>query len=596
MAMQFIQDDDGPEGMGRVVDEETGLDRVVYDPELASQLRSGAAPTSEQQSVIDNAADSDTAATPDAPALDNPQLPGLPTLPGQAPAVSEQRAAQWAAAQAPRVVPTVRASGSPPPPPSAPQGTVLDRAVVKPGTAGFTYDKSAEEARGDDLADRTLEQSNRQAAADAILNEQQIEFEKQKNEGMKLESENRTKSERFQKELDDVVTKEINPNRIEENQGFFGSLLGLVGQTLGYLSTPDSGFGRLQSSLNRRTERDIELQKDQKNSMISNLTRKLGSSQQAENHYRAQVNGMVANMLETRMKRLGVANQYGDKIQELRDQAMSYNEAAKAASFGKPGEATYTFAQPKPVKSVFRSSDSESKELEGLLGPQWEKNYEAGMNAKVQPGENSATVSMAMPMIAEMDNDLATLDSLAAANGGTIPMRGVLNVPKSLIGPLSRMGYKSGMQAEEAQQLLTAYVLRKARSYGGAVTESDAKNAEEEFGKSSDGLRRGIKRMRDGVNNGVRSAIATNFRGNAQRVYDISLRAYGGSKGSPEASGDVPFVKETGKPKPDAPPKPEQGSPLGPGMPSASKVRKGLSSALDYFSNSPLSGLVGPSR
>jgi len=190
------------------------------------------------------------------------------------------------------------------------------------------------------------------------------------------------------------------------------------------------------------------------------------------------------------------------------------------------------YAQPKPMgPGKWAPTDQESQALSALLGPKWEESFEKGMNSKVVAGENGASVQQAIPMIHEMDQDIATLKSLAAANGGTIPTKGLIKVPEALRGVSARMGLKDGMAAEEANQLMHGYVLKKARSYGGAVTEPDFENASKEFGTSGDGFLRGVERMRGAVANGTRQALVTHFRGHAQPVLQIAMGAYAKAPG-----------------------------------------------------------------
>lgn len=190
------------------------------------------------------------------------------------------------------------------------------------------------------------------------------------------------------------------------------------------------------------------------------------------------------------------------------------------------------YAVPKPMgPGKWTPTDQESQALSALLGPKWEENFEKGMNSKVVAGENGASVQQAIPMIHEMDQDIATLKSLAAANGGTIPTKGLIKIPEALRGVSARMGLKDGMAAEEANQLMHGYVLKKARSYGGAVTAPDFENAEKEFGTTGDGFLRGIERMRGAVANGTRQALVTHFRGHAQPVLQIAMGAYAKAPG-----------------------------------------------------------------
>lgn len=535
MAMKFIQEPDAPEGMGRVVDPETGLDRVVYDPELARRLGGGAG-----------------AYQPEAPRelaptehlRDGDQL--------SPPEPAEPAANAWADAQRPRPAPIVRASGAPQPPPAPPDGTVLSKAKVEMGQPGYTYDKAAEEQRGADLLERTLELQRRADETDIIKREQQIELEKQKNDAATREEKAAARARRFEHELDTVVRTEINPDRIQQNQGFFGSLLGIIGKTLGYLSTPESGFGRLQADLDRRVQRDIEAQKDRRDSMISMLSKRLGSEQQAENHYRAQVNALTADIIENRLQRLGLANQYGDQIQALRDQALAYNQAARAASEGKPGSATYEFERPAPTGAApVRLSNPTTEKLKaiGITPEAWTK----GLGGKVMAGTNSPTIAQAGDTTKRIDQDIAMLEAIAAENGGKLPSKGVINIPESLVPTLSRLGYEPGMDAEKIGQILNGYVNQQARSYGGAITESDREAAKSETGESTQGTLFFLQRLRDKNNDAIRSALAQQFPGAGQQVFDLFLGETGGNEGVPKAAAK-PFAKrnapEEKKPEP----------------------------------------------
>lgn len=562
MAMQFIQDPNGPRGMGRVVDPESGLDRLVYDPSLAEEIEAGATPstaprniqsvTPDQQLMIDNAAEAPTRQSK--PVVEDPELTSsatatVPGIPGMPPPVTKQAAESWAAKQAPVIAPIVRASGAPMPPGPAPEGTVLSKAKIEMGTPGYTYDQAAEDERTNRNIDKMADLENRAAARDIILNEQQIELQKQKEDAERRQAEMAQKTQRYERELETVVKTEINQDRLEQNKGFFGSLLGLIGQTLGYLSTPDSGFGRLQAALDRRVQRDIDAQKEVKESQINMLTKKLGSAEQAENHYRAQVYATTANIMENRLNRLGVADQYADRIQALRDNALAYNEAAKAASFGKPGQATYEYERPKPTgpaAAPLNATEQQLKDL-GITREQYTK----GLSGKVLPGENSPTIAQAADTTKRIDSDLALLDSIAAANDGTLPTKGVINIPQFMVPKLAQLGYQPGMDAEQVTQILDGYINQQARSYGGAITESDRESAKKETGHSSDGMRFFLRRLRDKNNSGIRSALEQHFPGSGQKVFNLFLQGTSSNTGVAESS-PVPFEKQNVPPAPVA--------------------------------------------
>jgi hypothetical protein len=193
-----------------------------------------------------------------------------------------------------------------------------------------------------------------------------------------------------------------------------------------------------------------------------------------------------------------------------------------------------------------------TKEALALLGVTPEQ-YSEGMNKKLGTGDNAPTVNQTVTSIKQMDQDLQLLESIKQENGGTIPTRGVINIPAGLRNKLAQMGVESGMDAEEANQLITSYIIQKAKSYGGVITESDRESAELEFGKTGDGLVRGIKRMRTSANNGISQTIDTIFPGVGQEVLGISLRRAGQTEGVAELKGVEDFEVVSGKAKEEGP-------------------------------------------
>jgi hypothetical protein len=459
------------------------------------------------------------------------------------PRVTEAAADEWSAAQSPTPV-SVRASGAPPPPPAPPGGTVLSKAKVSPGTPGYAYDKAAEEQRGEDLLERTLEQDRRAREVDMVLNEQQLELQKQKEEAARREQINAERSSRYEKELDSVVRTEINQDRIQQNSGFFGSLLGMIGQTVGYLAKPGSGLFRLQQDLDRRVQRDIDAQKEKKDSMINMLTKKLGSAQQAENHYRAQVNAFTADLLENRLGRLGLANQYADKIQELRDQAMAYNEAAKAASFGKPGTAEYTFERPKPTGTGPAYTNQTLSALKGMGID--EKRYRDGLGAKTASG---LTVAQSADAVKQLDADVNTLNSLIAANGGSLSGKEVINIPQVLVPTLAQMGIEAGMTREQVNQMMAQHLVGRAKSLGGETTPGDLATVQKEVGDSPEAYFRWLQRQRGAHNQAVRTQLEQEFPGRGQQVFDLLLGGSSKNVGVPQVK-PTPFEKRNPKEQP----------------------------------------------
>jgi hypothetical protein len=174
------------------------------------------------------------------------------------------------------------------------------------------------------------------------------------------------------------------------------------------------------------------------------------------------------------------------------------------------------------------------------------KAWKEALGSPLQTGQqNPPTLGQAAQAVKRIDADRALLTSIAAANGGTLPTRGVINIPQALVPALTRLGYKPGMAAEEVGQLLGGYVMQRARSYGGAVTESDAAAAEKETGKSTEGVMRYLDRLRGQNNRAMSAEMARFFPGVEQQVIDILLErsSEGITPGIPEPP-TAPFEKQ----------------------------------------------------
>jgi hypothetical protein len=415
---------------------------------------------------------------------------------------------------------------------------------MTPGTPGRPYDLADEELRHNDLTERKLTMQTQSEAAQAVMNEQAIRLQQQQQDEQRMQQENAAKSLRYEREISDVNKTMGSMSQI----GAIGSVvLGLAGLFVAKRgNNPGAALSRMNQSLENAIGRDIAIQKDQKNSKLAQLTRQLGDSQQAELMYRAAVRRSALERVQMQLARIGEDKNLTQLLTAADAEVGAIDDQAKAASFNKPGAAKYEYTQPKPTGAApFVPTDKSSQRLKQLLGPDFQKQYIAGMDSKVTSGQTPQTVQTALPAIHQMTDDEQTLMSLAKENGGHIPTKGVFNVPGPLVGKLSQMGVKQGMKAEEANQLIQNYLSMKARSYGGVITDSDRDQAEREMGASGDGLLRGISRLKVTLNNGVRQALATHFRGNAQQVLDIALSDYASNTGVPEPSSIEPFDAST---------------------------------------------------
>lgn len=503
------------------------------------------------------------------------EVAGVP-VPVMPPTVSPERANSWMAAQSkPSAAPAPQPQGAAPAPPTpvapiptpgpalspAPAAPVTPSraAVLPPGPSGMprsgagrqtqglaaadaervdaateTAAKAGDEANREDYAAKATqywhefgalrENEKKQLAQQSVLEEQERQF-------------NQRVDNAYAK-LDAIQGRKIDPGEVMDEIGHyafmaaFGDAVQNFGSAIAGRSPTQDPAARVEGIIDRY----VKIQTAQKQADFE--AGKLSASQlEAERETaRLKLATVGKQLAETQLSLRHTEQEYMGlgALQKRMGEMQAKARANAAMATARTETLTDEFAPMKPTgPGKFIPTDAESRELEHLLGPKWEESYEKGMNSKVVSGENGATVQQALPMIHEMDQDLQTFKALKAANGGTIPQRGVLNVPKALVGALSRMGYTPGMNAEEANQLMTGYVLRKARSYGGAVTAPDYENAEKEFGQSGDGFIRGIERMRSSTANGVRQAIVTHFRGNGQRVLDISMGAYGRTGGVP---------------------------------------------------------------
>lgn len=533
MPAQYTLEPGLPDGAVRVTDPSIGLSRVLYDPaksqELKTQQSTGGNTQPWNGQMYDPGGD-ETPGPFDQPGASTTLPPAAPPMGATPPAVDRPLAS------APSML-APRGSTAIPAPPPAPAGTQLHKADITPGTPGQGYDLNAEDARHEGLVDRKLAMQGQNDKVQAVLRDQQIQLQQQQADDQRRQEEEGRKRLRYEQELE-TVKQETGPM---SNLGALSSVaLGLVGLFMAKRSqNPGMALSRMNQSLDSAISKDIEIQRHQHDSTINRLTQQLGNAQQAELMYRGNVRRLALDRVKNNMTRLGEDAGTDQLMRAAEGEVQTIDDQAKTASFNKPGTAKYEFEQPKPVKGAaasFVPTDESSRQLQKMLGPKFQEMYEKGMDSKVTSGQSPQTVQTALPSIHQMNDDLSTLQSLAKENGGHIPTKGVINIPQFAVGKLAQMGVKSGMQAEEANQLIQNYLSQKARSYGGVITDSDRDQAEREMGASGDGLIRGVTRLRTTLNNGVRQALATHFRGNAQNVLNIALRDYGSAQGVEDAA------------------------------------------------------------
>lgn len=285
-----------------------------------------------------------------------------------------------------------------------------------------------------------------------------------------------------------------------------------------------------------------ETQKYNRGQLIESLTSQLGDRDAALNAAGARLKEGIAAMAEgqARFARTPAAMaELKATADSLRAQALDDWAKTQTTVMGKTSE-SLSLAAPKP--GLAGNDVLRRLAALGVDAKAWKE----ALGSPLQTGQqNPPTLGQAAQAIKRIDADRSLLTSIAAANGGTLPTRGNINIPQALVGALSRLGYKPGMQAEEVGQLLGGYVMQRARSYGGAVTESDAAAAEKETGKSTEGVMRYLDRLRSQNNRAMSTEMARFFPGVEQQVLDILLErsSEGITPGIPEPP-TTPFEKQ----------------------------------------------------
>jgi hypothetical protein len=354
--------------------------------------------------------------------------------------------------------------------------------------------------------------------------------------------------------LESDLSRKVDPGKAFAGDAGYYAFMAGFGDSLQNFGAALAGRGPVANpgeTINRIINRSVQLQTEQK--------------EQDFRKGRVTAEELTAERETIRAKQLTVGRQLtenmlakeknADRRAEL-TAAGKFIDAERSDAIAKAAEASAQHEQRQEQFSPLVSGPAApvtnaTKEALKLLGVTPEQ-YTKGMATSLGNEKDSPSVNDAVTSINEMDQDVATLKSLMAANGNTLPTKGVLNVPAFLRGKLAQMGVKSDMQADEANALINTYLTRKAKSYGGVITESDRESAALEFGKTGEGFLRGMNRMRTTTQRRLKQGIDTIFPGAGQQVLDLSLRRAAQTQGVPETEGIEPFEVQDVKPK-DAP-------------------------------------------
>jgi hypothetical protein len=212
------------------------------------------------------------------------------------------------------------------------------------------------------------------------------------------------------------------------------------------------------------------------------------------------------------------------------------NYALKVQQALAPQE-TLNMAYRAPTPASVLTIDATQQQLQQLGVP--DKQVKEFVLEKVA-GDKGKTVGEALQYMKELQQDMGTLRGIAAANGGQLPgIDQVLSPDQSPLmrGALARLGIQKSVTAAEVYKIVNSIVTRRAKSYGGAITESDKASAASEVGVTSGQVLDFMRRMYDEANGQVKGVATGYFLGRAQPVLDILTHSIGTMQGLREDRG-----------------------------------------------------------
>jgi hypothetical protein len=351
--------------------------------------------------------------------------------------------------------------------------------------------------------------------------------------------------------LETDLARKVDPGQAFQGDAGYYAFMAGFGDSLQNFGAALAGRGPVANpgeTINRIINRSVQLQTEQK--------------EQDFRKGRITSEELTAERETIRAKQLTVGRQLtenmlakeknADRRAEL-SAAGKFIDAERSDAIAKAAEASAQHEQRQEQFSPLVSAQAApvtnaTKEALKLLGVTPEQ-YTKGMAHPLGNEKNSPSVNDTVTSIAEMDQDIETLKALKKANDDTLPTTGVIKVPQFIRNKMAQLGIRSGMQAEEANALINTYLTRKAKSYGGVITESDRESAALEFGKTGEGFLRGISRMRAGSQRALRQNIDTIFPGVGQEVLDLSLRRAAQTPGVPEPEGIEDFEVQSAERK-----------------------------------------------
>lgn len=280
-------------------------------------------------------------------------------------------------------------------------------------------------------------------------------------------------------------------------------------------------------------------QRYNKSQLLQGLEDQLGDKNAALAAAKAGLHDAIANVADAQ-------GRYARTVQSARELSAAA-KASRATALDEWGK-TQTIVAGKESEKATMGFGIQNEVTQQLLGMGITPDaYAKGLETKTGAGEQAGTLNQAIDKVLQIDQDKATLASLAAANDGTLPNKGAIRIPDALVPIAARLGIRQGMQAEEMKQIYQRYLVQNAKAMGSRVTEKELEISGDTFGATTAAFFRQLDRIRNEANESISSAAEQAWPGYGQQVLDLHRRATAAIRGIPQVNA-TPFEVPNGPP------------------------------------------------
>lgn len=284
-------------------------------------------------------------------------------------------------------------------------------------------------------------------------------------------------------------------------------------------------------------------QRFNKSQLLQGLEEQLGDKNAALAAAKAGLHEAIANVADSQAR-------YARTVQSARELSAAA-KASRATALDEWGK-TQTIVAGKESEKATMAFGLNNEITQALaqqgVSPQM---YDAGLSKKiVGGGDNALTLNQAIDLGLQLDSDIDTLNSLAAANQGTLPGKGLIKIPEALVGPLAKLGIRQGMQAEQVRQIYQEYLVKNAKQMGSRINPQELEISGETLGATTAAFMRQLARLQTENDRAISSTAEQAWPGAGQQVLDIHRRGTAAVRGIAHIHA-IPFEATNA---PEAPP------------------------------------------